>query len=154
MKGKMLCFIQQTAADDQRLPADPTELGLLPVEPLTQLEITVDDFQEADIFQIQQARCTGRNAFCNSGARNNWGWGWTSGEDSYGDWRGQAVLRLLALFKLGNMLSEAGRVYQVGLFGVLDHINRSRFHPASGHRRVSKRSTSLRHANSHPRGSN
>jgi len=29
---EILRFIKQTAADDPRLPADPTELGLLPVE--------------------------------------------------------------------------------------------------------------------------
>ena len=32
MMKEMLRFIKQTAADDQQQPADPTELGLLPVE--------------------------------------------------------------------------------------------------------------------------
>jgi len=35
MMEEMLRFIKQTAADDPRLPADPTELGLLPVERFT-----------------------------------------------------------------------------------------------------------------------
>jgi len=67
MMEEMLCFIKQTAADDPQLPADPTELGLLPVERFTQLEIPVSDFQEADVFQIHPASCTGKKAFRNGG---------------------------------------------------------------------------------------
>ena len=52
-------FITQTAADHQRLPTDPAELGLLPVEGFAQLEIPVPNFQETDRFQIHRARCTG-----------------------------------------------------------------------------------------------
>jgi len=32
MMEEILCFIRQTAVDDPRLPADPADLGLLPVE--------------------------------------------------------------------------------------------------------------------------
>ena len=74
MMEEILCFIRQTAADDRRLPADPAELGLLPVEGFAQLEIPVPDFQETDKFQIHQARCTGTKAFRNGGSRNNWVW--------------------------------------------------------------------------------
>ena len=64
---------------------------MLPVERFTQLETMVSDFQEADLFQIHQARCTGTKAFRNGGARNDWVWVQTGGEESYGDLRGRVV---------------------------------------------------------------
>ena len=39
MIEEILPFIKQTAVDNPQLPADPTELGLLPAERFTQLEI-------------------------------------------------------------------------------------------------------------------
>jgi len=54
MMDEILHFIRQTAADNRRLPADPAELGLLPVEGVAQLEIPVPDFQETDRFQIHR----------------------------------------------------------------------------------------------------
>jgi len=72
MMEEMLRFIKQTAADDPRLPADPTELRLLLLERFTQLEIPVSDFQRAEVFQIHRARCTGTKAFSNGGDRNDW----------------------------------------------------------------------------------
>jgi len=63
MMEKMLHCIKQTAADDQRLPADRTKQGLLPLERFTQLEIPVSDFQEAAVFQIHWACCTGKKGF-------------------------------------------------------------------------------------------
>jgi len=80
MMEEILRFIRQTAADDRRLPADPAELGLLPVEGFAQLEIPVPDFQETDRFQIYRARCTGTKAFRNGGSRNDWVWVQTAGE--------------------------------------------------------------------------
>jgi len=71
MIEEMLHFIKETAADNPQLPADPTELGLLPVEGFTQLEILVSDCLEADVFQIHRARCTGTKAFRNGSARND-----------------------------------------------------------------------------------
>ena len=50
MTEEMLCFIRQTIADDQWRPSDRMELGTLPVEQFTHLEIPVSDFQEADVF--------------------------------------------------------------------------------------------------------
>jgi len=50
MMEEILCFIRQTAADNRRLPADPAELGLLPVERFGGLEIPVPDFQKTDRF--------------------------------------------------------------------------------------------------------
>ena len=46
MIHEILRFTRQTAADYRRLPADPTQLGLLPVEGFAQLEIPVADVQE------------------------------------------------------------------------------------------------------------
>jgi len=46
MIEEMLRFIKQTAADDPRLAPDPTELGLLPVERFTQLEIAFLTFRK------------------------------------------------------------------------------------------------------------
>jgi len=100
MMEEMLRFIKQAAADDTRLPADPTEVGLPPMEGFTQLEIPVSDFWEADVFQIHRACCTGTKAFRNGGARNAWVWLQTGREESYGNLRGRAVAQLLALFKI------------------------------------------------------
>jgi len=55
MIEEILRFIRQTAADDRQLPADPAELGLLPVEGFDQLEILVPDFPETQRFQIYSA---------------------------------------------------------------------------------------------------
>ena len=52
MMLEILRFTRQTAVDDRQLAADPTELGLLPLEGFAQVEIPVADFQETDRFQI------------------------------------------------------------------------------------------------------
>jgi len=76
MMEEILHLIRQTAADDRRLPADPAELGLLPVEGFVQLAITVRDFQEADRFQILRAR------YWNKGIPQRWLWKpWGEGPD-------------------------------------------------------------------------
>jgi len=55
------------------------------------LEIPVSHFQEADVFQIQRAPCTGKKAFHNGSARND-GVGVQTGRgESYRDLRGRAV---------------------------------------------------------------
>jgi len=136
MMQEILRFTRQTAADDRGLPADPTELGLLPVEGFAQLEIPVANFQETDRFQIHWARCTGTKAFRNGGPRNDSVWVQTGGEANYGDLREQVVARLLALLKIRNILSEAGAIHQLALVCILDPVNRGRFHIASGHIRV------------------
>ena len=139
MMQEILRFTRQTAVDDRRLPADPTELGLLPVEGFAQLEIPVADFQETDRFQIHRPCCTGTKAFRNGGPRNDWVWVQTGGEANYGDLRGRVVARLLALFKIRNILSEAGAVRRLALVCILDPVNSGRFHIASGHIRVGRR---------------
>jgi len=139
MMEEILRFIRQTAADDGRLPADPAELGLLPVEGFAQLEIPVPDFEETDRFQIHRARCAGTRAFRNGGSRNDWVWVQTGGEANYGDLRGRVMARLLALFKIRNILSEASAVHRLALVRILDPINGGRFHIPSGHIRVGNR---------------
>ena len=94
----MLRFTKQTVPDDHPLSSDPTELGLLPVEQFTHLEIPVADFQETDVFQIHRARSTGTMAFHSGGPRNDWVWIQAGGEDSYGHLQGRGVAQLLALF--------------------------------------------------------
>jgi len=139
MMEEILHFIRQTAADDRRLPVDPAELRLLPVEGFAQLEIPVPDFQETEMFQIHRARCTGIKAFRNGGSRNDWVWVQTAGEANYGDLRGGVVAQLLALFKIRNILSEAAAVHRLALVCILDPINGSGFHIPSGHIRVGNR---------------
>ena len=115
MIQKMVRFVRQTIADDQRLPSDWTELGSLPVEQFTHLEIPVPDFQDTDVFQIHRARCTGTKAFRNGSTRNDWGWVQAGGEKGSGDLRGRVVARLLALFKIRNVLSGGWRCPSPGI---------------------------------------
>jgi len=122
--------------EGRRLPADPAELGLLPVEGFAQLEIPVSDLQETDRFQIHRVHSTETKAFHNGGSRNDWVWVQTGGEANYGDLRGRVVARLLALFKISNILSEVAAVHRLALVRILDPINGGRFHIPSGHLRV------------------
>jgi len=69
---EILRFTKHTIPDDHLLSSDPTELGLLPVEQFTHLEIPVSDFQETDVFQIQLACSTGTMPFHSRGPRNDW----------------------------------------------------------------------------------
>jgi len=71
-----------------------------------------------------------------SGSRNDWVWVQTSGEANYGDLRGRVVARLLAPFKIRNILSEASAVHHLVLVRILDLINHGRFHIPRGHIRV------------------
>jgi len=71
---EMLRFTRQSVADDHPLCSDPTELGLLPVEQFTDLEIPVAGFQETEVLRIHRARSTGKLAFLSGGLRNDWVW--------------------------------------------------------------------------------
>jgi len=139
MIEEILRCIRQTAVDDRQLPADPAELGLLPVEGFAQLEIPVPDLQETDRFQIHRARYTETKSFRNIGCRNDWVWVQTGGEANYEDLRRHVVGPLLALFKIRNILSEAAAVHHLALVRILDPINGGRFHIPSRHIRVSNR---------------
>jgi len=150
---EILRFTRETAADNRRLPADRTELGLLPAEGFTRLEIPVADFQETDRFQIHGASCTGTMALNNCGPRSNWVWVQSCGEANYTDLRGLLMARLLALFKIRIILSEAGPVHLLALVCILDSANSGRFHIASRHFRVGKAGQWARHVNSQYWGS-
>src|SRR5205807_8051204 len=81
---------------------------------------------------------TGTKAFHSGGPRNDWVWFQAGGEDSYGDLRGWRMTRLLALFKMRNIFSEATGVQRLALLRVLDPINGGRLHLANGHIRIGK----------------
>jgi len=49
------------------------------------------------------------------------------------------VAQLLALFKIRNILSEAGAVHQLALVCILNPVNCGRFYIASGHIQVRRR---------------
>ena len=138
MIEELLRFIRQTIADDKRLPSDCTELGSLPIEQFIHREIPVPDFQKTDVFQIHRAPCTGTKAFRDGGPRNDWVWVQAGGEESYRDLQGRVVARLLALFKIINVLSGAGDVHHLALVRILDPVSAGRFHRGSGQLRVSK----------------
>ena len=63
-------------------------------------------------------------------------WIQTGGEANYGDLRGRVIARLLPLFKIRNILSEATAVHGLALVRILDPINGGRFHIPCGHIRV------------------
>ena len=85
-------------AEDERRTSDRTELGSLPVEQFTPLEIQVPDCQNTNVFQIHRPHCTGRKAF-RKAVQEMIGYGVKAGgEESYGDLSGRIVARLLALF--------------------------------------------------------
>ena len=125
--------------DDQRLPSEHTELGSLPVEQFTNLQILVSDFQKADVFQIHHARCTGTKDFRNGDPRKDGIWVQAGGEESYRDLRGRIVGRLLAPFKIRNVRSGAGDVHRLAFVRILDHLSASKFHCGSRHIPFSKR---------------
>ena len=66
-------------------------------------------------------------------------WVQTDGEANYADLRGRVVARLLALFKIRKILSEAAPVNHLALVRILNLINRGRFHIPSGHILVGNR---------------
>jgi len=49
------------------------------------------------------------------------------------------VARFLALFKIRNILSDAGAVHRLALVCILDPVNSGRFHIASRHIQVGRR---------------
>ena len=55
----------------------------------------------------------------------------------YGEVRGRAVVHLLGLLKIGNVWTEV--ISRLAFVQVLDPVNGSRFHGASGHIRVCRR---------------
>ena len=134
---ELINYVRQRMADEWQLPVDHSKLKFLPAEQFTELKIPVLDFQETDIFQIHRARYTGSKSLRNSGARNDWILIQVGGLDMYGELRGQAMARLVGLFKIGNVRTEV--VSRLAFVQVLDLVNGGRFHRASEHIRVCRR---------------
>ena len=91
---------------DHCLPGDHATLGSLPLELLTQLEVRVVTFQEADVYEIHRARSTGTLNFRNQASRNDWVWVQAGTEKMYGALRGRLLAKLVALFKMRDPRSE------------------------------------------------
>jgi len=91
---------------DHGLPADHATLRSLPIELLTQLEVPVLTFQEANVYEIHRARSTGTLYFRNQGSRNDWVWAQAGTEEMYGALRGHLPAKLVALFKISDPRSE------------------------------------------------
>jgi len=89
-----------------RLPEDYAMLRSLSVELLTQLEIPVLAFQEADVYEIHRARSTGALHFRNQGSRNDWVWVQAATEEKYGALRGRLAAKLVALLKIRDYRSD------------------------------------------------
>ena len=78
------------------LPEDYAMLRSRPVELLTQLEVPVLAFQEADVYEIHRARSTRALHFRNQGSRNDWVWVQAGTEEMYGALRGRLPAKLVA----------------------------------------------------------
>jgi len=91
---------------DHSLPADHATLRSLPIELLTQLEVLVLTFQEADVYEIQRARSMGTLYFRNQGSRNDWVWIQAGTEERYAALRGRLPAKLVALLKIRDPRSE------------------------------------------------
>jgi len=72
-------------------------LQSLPVELLTQLEIPLLAFQEADVYKIHHARSTGDLHFRNQGSRKDWVCVQAGMEEMYAVLRGSLPAQLVAL---------------------------------------------------------
>jgi len=102
---------------DHGLPEDHATLQSLPIELLTQLEVPVLTFQEANVYEIHHARSTGTLHFRNLGSRNDWVWVQAGTEEIYGALRGRLPAKLVALMKISDTRSEdtVSRVSRVQL---------------------------------------
>jgi len=69
---ELISYSRHNLPAARHLPEDYAMLQLLPLELLTQLEIPVLGFQEADVYEIHRAQSTGNIPFRNQGSRNVW----------------------------------------------------------------------------------
>jgi len=83
------------------------------VELLTQREIPVRAFQEAGVYDIQGARCTGARLLCNQTSRNDCVWIQAGGGNMYGVLRGRLPAWLIALFKILSRDMQQDTVYRL-----------------------------------------
>jgi len=101
-------------------------LQSLTAELLTQLEIPVLAFQEADIYEIHRSQSTGDLHFRNQGSRNDWVCVVPMGkEEIYGALRGRLPAKLVALLTIKNYPSE-DTVGQVTGVQILTAVNSGR----------------------------
>jgi len=100
-------------------------LRSLPVELLTQLEILVLAFQEADVYEIHHWRSTGALHFRNQGSRNDWVWVYAATEEMYGALQGRLPVKLVALLKIRNDRSD-DTVCRVAAVQMLTPVNSGR----------------------------
>jgi len=91
---------------DHCLPEDQATLRSLPIELLTQLEVPVLTFQEADVYEIHSARSTGTLHFRNQGSRNDWVWVQAGTQEMYDALRGCLPAKRVALLKIRDPRSE------------------------------------------------
>jgi len=91
---------------DNGLPEDDATLPSLPLELLTQLEVPVLTFRDADVYEIHRARSTGTLHFRNQGCLNDWVWVQAGTEEMYGALRGRLPAKLVALLKIRDPRSE------------------------------------------------
>jgi len=114
-----------------RPPEYHVMLQSLPVELLTQHEIPVLAFQEADVYEIHRARSTGDLHFRNQGSRNDWGWVQAGREEMYGALRGRLPAKLVALLKIRDYRSD-DTVRQVAGVQMLTLVNSGRLSDQHG----------------------
>ena len=102
----MIRYSRHSLPIDHGLPEDHATLRSLPIELLTQLEVLVLIVQEADIYEIHQARSTGTLHFRNQGSRNDWVCVQAGTEEMYSALRGHLPAKLVALLKIKDPRSE------------------------------------------------
>jgi len=106
-------------------------LRSLPVELLTQLEILVLAFQEADVYEIHHARSTSDLHFRNQGSRNDWVWVQAGTEEMYSGLRGRLPAKLVALLKIRDYRSD-DTVRRVAGVQMLPPVNSGRLSDQHG----------------------
>jgi len=106
---ELIRYSRHNLPTERRLPKEQAILLLLPVELLTQLEISVLAFQETDVYDIHRARSTGTHQFQNQESRNDWVWVQAGSEEMYGALRGYLPANLVALFKIRDCRQDTVR---------------------------------------------
>jgi len=111
----LIRYSRHNLPPERRLPEDPEILQLLPVELLTQLEISVLAFHETEIYNIHRVPCTAALNFSNHRSRNDWVWVRARKEDMYGALRGHLPANLIALFKMRDYRYEDQVCHHTGV---------------------------------------
>jgi len=99
---ELIRYIRHNLPAAHHLPEDHAMLRSLPIERLTQLEIPVLAFQEADIYEIHHERSTGDLHCRNQGSHNDW----MGTEEMYGVLRGRLRAKLGTLLTIRDYRSD------------------------------------------------